>query len=287
MIGVVSDAFGSYTFRSKDQYLNQNSGLEGLSLFATDYVGVWRGTAFKAADTDIWTNFSEAGTSAADTFKPDTTGMGAEKTSYRAWGQEGNDLFNRWSNKNTYNFFDGGSGIDTAVYTEARANYTLTKYAASSGVEGFTVRHNSAPSTLSSDNMTRVERFVFSDKKLAFDTNGSQVAKILGAVFGKSAVTNKEYVGIGLSFLDSGMSYTDLCALALSVTGATEPGAIVDLLYFNVVGVKPTAGDKALFVQMLNSGVSKGDLVRFAADTSLNETNIGLAGLATTGIEFA
>lgn len=287
LVGKIDDAVSSYSFTSKDQYLGTATGLEGISLFAADQIGVLRGTAFKTQNSAIWSNFAEAGTSASDTFKPDTAGMGTEKNNYRAWGNDGNDLLNRWSNKNTYNFFDGGNGIDTVVYTQARADYTLTKYAASVGLPGFTVRNNTAPSTVSSDNMTQVERFVFSDKKLAFDANGSQVAKVLGAVFGKSAVTNKEYVGIGLSLMDSGMSYTDLCGLALSVTGKTEPGDVVDLLYTNVVGVKPPVGDKALFVQMLNSGVSKGDLVRLAADTSLNETNINLVGLATTGIEFA
>ena len=286
LIGVVNDAAGSYNFISKNQYLNTNSGLEGLTLFAQDHIGVWRGVAFKAANSATWSAFGEAGTSASDTFMPDKAGLGAEKDSYRAWGQDGNDLLYRWSNKNAYSFFDGGDGIDTVVYNQARSAYTITKYASSAASEGFTVRNNTAPSTVSPDNMTRVERFIFSDKKLAFDSNSTQVAKILGAVFGKGAVTNKEYVGIGLNLMDQGMSYTDLCALALSVTGRVQPGDIVDLLYSNVVGVKPSAGDKALFVQMLNNGVSAGDLVRLAADTSLNESNIGLTGLVANGIEF-
>jgi hypothetical protein len=286
LVGKIDDAVSSYSFTSKNQYLNSTSGLEGVTLFAADQIGVLRATAFKTQNTTPYSNFAEAGTSSVDTFKPDTAGMGTEKTSYRAWGNDGNDVLNRWSNKNTYNFFDGGNGVDTVVYTQARADYTLTKYAASSTVEGYTVLNKTAPSAVPADSMTRVERFIFSDKKLAFDTNASQVAKLLGAVFGKTAVTNKEFVGIGLNLMDSGMSYTDLCGLALSVTGKTEPGDIVDLLYTNIKGVKPSAGDKALFVQMLKSGVAPGDLVRLAADTSLNETNINLIGLVTTGIEF-
>ena len=286
LVGKITDAASSYSFTSKDQYLNNTSGLEGVTLYASDQIGSLRGTAFKTQNSTTYTNFAEAGTSASDTFKPDTAGMGTEKTSYRAWGNDGNDLLNRWSNKNTYNYFDGGNGIDTVAYAQASADYTLTKYPASVGYDGFTVRNKTAPTTVSSDTMTSVERFIFSDKKLAFDANGLQVAKLLGAVFGKTTVTNKEYVGAGLSLMDSGMSYTDLCGLALSLTGKTEPGDIVDLLYTNVVGFKPSAGDKAPFAQMLNSGVSKGDLVRLAADTSFNETNIGLTGLATNGIEF-
>ena len=286
--GVFSDSVSAYNFLIKDQYIGPYSGIEGFTLYALDNTGVWRGIAFKTANTTGWNNFGEAGSSADDRFTPATAGMGAEKTSYRAWGNGGNDQLTRISDKNFYTFFDGGSGVDTVTYAQARADYTLTKYPSSTGVEGYTVKNNTAASTVTADNMTRVERFIFSDKKLAFDTSGNagNVAKVLGAVFGKTAVTNKEYVGIGLNLLDSGMSYSGLAAMAISASGARDPDAIVEKLYTNVIGTKPTTAEKAPFVQMLNGGMSSGDLVVLAADTSFNQTNIGLTGLATTGIEY-
>jgi serralysin len=86
--------------------------------------------------------------------------------------------------------------------------------------------------------------------------------------------------------LDSGMSYSALASLAMSASGAKDADAIVEKLYTNVLLTKPTTAEKAPFVQMLNSGMSSGDLVVLAADTASNQTNIGLTGLATTGIEY-
>ncbi len=66
------------------------------------------------------------------------------------------------------------------------------------------------------DYLTNVGRLKFSDKSIALDLDGNAgtTAKILGAVFGKDAVNNKNYVGIGLNFLDTGWSYDNLVGLA-------------------------------------------------------------------------
>ena len=286
--GVINDATGSYNFTVKDQYAAPNSWIEGVSLWAMDSTTLWRATTFKAANTSGWTNYADPGTSANDRFTPETLGLGAEKTFYRAWGNDGNDHLTRLADKNIYTLFDGGSGIDTVVYSQKISDYTVNKYPSTSSVEGFSVRNNTAPSTVSADNMNRVERFIFSDKKMAFDINGNagSVAKVLGAVFGKNTISNKEYVGIGLGLLDSGMSFSALAQLALSASGANDPDSVVERLYANVIGTRPTTTEKAPYVQMLNGGMTGADLVVLAANTSFNQTNIGLTGLATTGIEY-
>ncbi|NDD11572.1 MAG: hypothetical protein EB072_02740 [Betaproteobacteria bacterium] len=64
-------------------------------------------------------------------------------------------------------------------------------------------------------------------------------AKALGAVFGKAAVSNPEYVGIGLDLLDSkGYSYQKLLlnAIDTKLGPGASPERIIDLLYTNVVG---------------------------------------------------
>jgi hypothetical protein len=134
-----------------------------------------------------------------------------------------------------------------------------------------------------------VERVVFSNVSLALDLDGNagKVAKILGAVFGKSSVSDKGYVGIGLSLLDGGMSYEALATLAMSVTGKSSSTDVTTLLWTNVIGSAPSAADIAPFKSMLDSGqLSVGGLVALAADTTQNATNINLVGLANTGIEF-
>ncbi len=133
-----------------------------------------------------------------------------------------------------------------------------------------------------------MERLKFTDKSIALDTNGNAgtTAKILGAVFGKESVNNKNYVGIGLHFLDSGWTYDNLAGLALDAAGAKTNDQIVSLLWTNVIGSKPSAADKAPYIALLENGMSAGALAHLAADSNFNTTNINLVGLVQTGISF-
>ena len=131
-------------------------------------------------------------------------------------------------------------------------------------------------------------RYPFQDRKIALDLEGNAgtTAKILGAVFGKESLNNKNYVGIGLHFLDTGWSYDNLAALALDAAGAKTNDQVVSLLWSNVIGTKPTAADKQPFIALLENGMSAGALAHLAADSIFNTTNINLVGLAQTGIEY-
>ena len=175
---------------------------------------------------------------------------------------------------------DGGPGIDTSIYSSTASNFSIKRNASGT----WTVYKNSEVSDL----LTNVERFQFTDKSIAIDLNGNagNTAKILGAVFGKESLTNKNYVGIGLHFLDAGWTYDNLAGLALDAAGATTNDQIVSLLWTNVIGTKPSEADKASFITLLENGMSAGALAHLAADTSLNTTNINLVGLAQTGIEY-
>lgn len=184
-------------------------------------------------------------------------------------GQPGTDLF------------DGGLGTDTVVYSGPLMQYTVNK----SGNRYIVSEPTGSDDT---DYLTNIERLKFSDKSIAIDFNGNAgtTVKILGAVFGKESVSNKNYVGIGISFLDSGWTYDNLAGLALDVAGAKTNDQIVSLLWTNVIGSKPTAADKQPFIALLENGMTAGALAHLAADTSFNTTNINLVGLAQTGIEY-
>ena len=177
---------------------------------------------------------------------------------------------------------DGGSGIDKVAYPAASSDYVVSYN--STGT--ITVKGKIASSQL--DALSNIERVSFTDKSIAIDLNGNAgtTTKILGSVFGKDAVNNKSYVGIGLSFLDAGWSYDNLAGLALDAAGAKTNDQIVSLLWSNVIGTKPTAADKAPFITLLENGMTSGALAHLAADTSFNTTNINLVGLAQTGIEY-
>lgn len=175
---------------------------------------------------------------------------------------------------------DGGSGIDIASFAGLRAGYALTL--------GSAVVVQAAGHQADADSLTDIERLQFDDTKLALDLGASagQVAKLLGAVFGRESVANTGYVGIGLGLLDGGMSYEALGLLALQAAGSVSNDAIVALLWTNVVGGIPTSADKAPFVAMLAGGMSPGALAVLAADSALNQTNIDLVGLTLTGVTY-
>lgn len=184
-------------------------------------------------------------------------------------GQPGTDLI------------DGGLGTDTVVYSGPLEQYTVNK----SGNRYIVSEPTGSDDT---DYLTNIERLKFSDKSIAIDLDGNAgtTAKILGAVFGKDSVSNKNYVGIGLHFLDAGWTYDNLAGLALDAAGAKTNDQIVSLLWTNVIGTKPAAADKQPFIALLENGMTAGALAHLAADTSFNSTNINLVGLAQTGIEY-
>jgi hypothetical protein len=142
-----------------------------------------------------------------------------------------------------------------------------------------------------SDTLEHIERLQFSDINVALDIGGNAgtVAKILGAVFGSSSVSNEVYVGIGLDFADGGMTYEALVQLALDFrlgAGASH-AAVVDLLYTNIAGVAPDAGTAAYYTGLLDNGTyTNATLTVMAAETIYNASNINLTGLALTGLEF-
>ena len=178
---------------------------------------------------------------------------------------------------------DGGAGLDKIFFENATASSDF-KITALPNKINFTDLAGKYPPV----EATNVERLNFSDKYISFDINGNAgtTAKILGAVFGKESVNNKNYVGIGLHFLDSGWTYDNLAGLALGAAGAKTNDQIVSLLWANVIGTKPTAADKAPLIALIENGMTSGALAHLAADTSFNTTNINLVGLAQTGIEY-
>ncbi len=176
----------------------------------------------------------------------------------------------------------GGLGIDVAQFSGTHVNYSIT---------ASKTQYSIADKRLNSDgvdSLTGVERIKFSDKSIAIDLDGNAgiSAKIIGAVLGKEAVKIPAFMGIGLSLLDGGMSYSDLGALALAAVGATTNESIASTVWRNIYGINPTANELSSIVKQLNDGLKPGDYIVSVGDSAINATNIGLVGLAQTGIEF-
>lgn len=191
-------------------------------------------------------------------------------------GTAGNDRLRGGDGADT---LTGQGGIDTAVYFGNKAAFTLSP------------TNVTRTGTQDSDTLSGVERVEFRDISVAFDLDGhaGQAARILGAVFGREAVGNEVYAGIGLDMLDAGTSYEALMGLALQValgSGASH-AQIVERLYTNVVGNAPSAGELAYYTGLLDDGsYTPAALGVMAAETSFNANNINLVGLGQTGLEF-
>ncbi len=195
----------------------------------------------------------------------------------------GNDAGNVFVLGAGTNTADGGAGIDKVIYTGARVGYTVS-------VSGGALH---VTSKSAADILLNVERTEFVDSKLAFDLTGNAgtVARIIGALFGAAAVqAHPDYAGIGLGLLDGGMSYGSVMQYALDARlgAAHSHGELVTTLYTNVAGTAPAAADYASFTSQLDSGAqTEVGLAIFAAEHALNAQNIGLVGLAETGLAYA
>ncbi|WP_322993537.1 hypothetical protein [Limnohabitans sp.] len=181
---------------------------------------------------------------------------------------------------------DGLAGIDTVTLNAAASTFKL-QAKPTGNLTSYSLVRQDGTGTVS---LTNVERLTFTDQKLALDLNGNagSVAKILGAVFGASAVARPDFVGIGLSLLDSGQyNATTLMGYALEVALSknASPQSVVDLLYRNVVGVLPDAQTQQSFVDLISAN-SPAWLGNLAATHPLNEANIQLTGLQLTGLAF-
>ena len=119
--------------------------------------------------------------------------------------------------------------------------------------------------------------------------NAGSVAKILGAIFGPKEVNNSTFVGIGLGYIDQGMSYPDLISLALNAKLGSNftPIDEVNLLFQNLLNTKPSSSELNTYLSAIqNKTYTTVSLAQLACDTPINASNIGLTGLADTGLIF-
>ena len=189
----------------------------------------------------------------------------------------------RFTNRPGDERFVGGAGVDVLSYELSRSSYEVSK----SG-NLFVVTDNVGNGGV--DVLTSIERLQFKDVKLALDLNGNagDVVKTLGAVFGAAAIKNHpEYVGLGLTYRDAGMSYQAVMALALKAANLTSPESIVAQLWLNVMRKEGSPSELQPFVQMLKAGTPPEDLGVLAANTAQNLTNINLVGLTNSGVVYS
>jgi Ca2+-binding RTX toxin-like protein len=195
------------------------------------------------------------------------------------YGLDGNDVL---IGAKGNDILDGGQGIDTAVINAKRSDVQIE-------LDKGAVKVTSQEDGI--DTLKGIERIKFNDYNIALDIDGNagSVAKILGIVFGPQAVKNKEYAGIGLDLMDRGMTFEELTLVAIQTAlgNNISNAAVVNLLYSNAAGSPPSAGELATYEELLQNGTfTFASLGKLAANHEMNQVNIGLVGLAMTGLDY-
>lgn len=209
-------------------------------------------------------------------------------------GNAANNIFTGGAGNDTIN---GGAGGDTAVFSGPRASYTVTK-----GVNSLIVSNNGGPD--GTDTLTSVERLQFSNTKVAYDSALGQSAGdavlLLGAVLGSALLeAKKPLINTVAELFDTGLFSTQIFAgavLRLPIWGALANGGaatasnsqIANFLLTNVNHVAPDAVTLAAAVNALDTqtGAAQGTFLAQLAQSAANQLNVGLVGLATTGIDL-
>lgn len=192
---------------------------------------------------------------------------------------------------------DGGAGADTAIFTGARAAYAVATTAT-----GFTVSGTTSVDGV--DTLSNVERLQFSDVRVAFDTALGQSAGnsvlLLGATLGNNLLLSKKpLIGTVTDLFDTGIYSTQILAGALMrlpiwgllANGGAETATNTQIANYLLTTVNKTVPDSAALaaaVAALDSeiGVAQGTFLGQLAESANNQLQVGLVGLATTGIDL-
>ena len=184
-------------------------------------------------------------------------------------------------------FFDGGLGIDTVVYSGPQERYSITK----SGNRYVVSEPTGSDDT---DYLSNIERLQFSNGKVALDLGGNagQAARLIGALLGPSFIKDKALAGVVIGLIDQDYSIESIANLGLNTSfylalaGSTKNEDFVNHVFRNVVGRPPEANEQKTYVDMLYAGTSQAALAVMAAGTEFTASQIGLTGLTSHGWDF-
>ena len=208
----------------------------------------------------------------------------------------GNALNNAIDGRGGNDTLDGGAGTDTALYSGPRSNYALAKTST-----GFTL--NDVTGAAGIDSLQNVERLKFSGGAIALDVGanqpGGEAQLLLGAVLGKDLLaTKKPLIGTAIDLFDQGFTLQQLsgAVMRLDIWGALANGGqagatnaqIANYLLTTVNKAAPDAATLAAAVTALNAetGALQGNFLWHLAESAANQVQVGLIGLAATGLEY-
>jgi Ca2+-binding RTX toxin-like protein len=202
------------------------------------------------------------------------------------FGNGGNDVLTGAGGNDT---IQGGTGLDFAVYSGHSSNYTMQRVSADS----FLLADDRG--TDGTDTLTSIERLSFSSSMVAFDmaTNqsGGMAVLLVGAVLGRqAALAKKDLLGTVIELFDAGFSFRDLSGAVMRLdiwsllAGNNSSSAVTNYLLTTVNGVAPSSSALASAVASLNT--NRGDYLWHLAESTTNQAQVNLAGLALAGVEY-
>jgi len=194
-------------------------------------------------------------------------------------GGAGNDLL------------EGGEGADVALFGGKLADYQLTRIA-----NTYVVRDKVGSD--GTDTLTHMERLQFSNTGLALDMeatqSGGEAALLIGALLGRTSLSDKSLVGALLGYFDAGNTLLDAANAAIGagivdrLAKGSTTSALVNLVYHSITGSEPAADVTRDLAALIDGGTySKAGFLAFAANHPDNQANVGLVGLLQTGLEYS
>ena len=253
----------------------------------------WVGVAMSAADSNAMVNLGKDPASLRWFYGEYENAVGSAAADLIV----GNALNNSIDGQGGNDTIDGGAGIDTALYAGPRLNYTLSKTS-----NGFSLADGTGAAGI--DTLQNVERLKFSNGAIALDVgakeSGGEAQLLLGAVLGKDLLaTKKLLIGTAIDLFDHGFTMQQLSGsiMRLDIWGGLANGGqasatnaqIAGYLLATVNKAAPDAMSLATAITALNTeiGAAQGNFLWHLAESVANQTQVGLVGLATTGLEFA
>jgi hypothetical protein len=197
-------------------------------------------------------------------------------------GNDGNDLIKPGAGNN---IVDGGAGFDTVLLSGAFGNFTVTKTST-----GFTLADKTG--ALGKDVLTNVERVVFNDAGLAFDTDGNagKMYRLYQAAFDrqpdlaglgwqiKAVDGGTSFLQIAQAFMDSA-EFKSLYGDNLSSTG------LVSALYHNVLHRTPQQFEVDFWTKIIDTGQqTRADVLTNFSESAENQAQV--IGSIQNGIEY-
>lgn len=184
-------------------------------------------------------------------------------------------------------FFDGGLGLDTVVYSGPQERYSITK----SGNRYVVSEPTGSDDT---DYLSNVERLQFSNGKVALDLNGNagKAARLMGTLLGPAFINDKTLAGVVIDLIDQNYSSETIINLGLNTSfyltlaGSNKNEDFVNHVFRNVMGRPPEPDEQKIYVDMLITGASQASLAVMASETEFTANQIGLTGLSLHGWNY-